>query len=142
MSYITQADIETRYPGELAQAGPRDGLGNLDAAAIALACAEASAKADGYLRASPAGFTVPLPPPAPVWLIDLVADIALYQATPTAIASQEDFKDRRKRYEDALATLAGIAGGKVLPQAPTASPAGVAIFYATSRPRLFGRGVL
>ena len=80
MAYATQADIEARYPGELAQAGPRDPAGNLDPAAIALACEEASAKADGYLRVSPAGITVPLAPPAPVWLTDLVVDIALYQA--------------------------------------------------------------
>lgn len=142
MAYATQADIEARYPGELAQAGPRDPAGNLDPAAIALACEEASAKADSYLRVSPAGFTVPLAPPAPVWLTDLVVDIALYQATPTAIASQDDFKDRRKRYEDALAALAGIAGGKLLPQTPPANPAGVLLVYTTGKPRLFGRGVL
>ncbi|MEI2742722.1 MAG: phage protein Gp36 family protein [Candidatus Competibacter sp.] len=142
MAYITQADIEARYPGELAQAGPRDASGNLDPAAIALACAEASARADGYLRVSPAGFTVPLPPPAPDWLADMVVDIALYQATPTAIASQDDFKDRRKRYEDALAALEGIAGGKFLPQAPPVNPAGVAVLYMAYKPRWFGRGVL
>lgn len=141
MSYATQSDIESRYPGELAQAGPTVN-GVLDEAAVALALLDASNKADGYLRAAPYRFAVPWPDPAPDWLADMVVDIALYEATPTALASQEDFKDRRKRYEDALARLGAIAAGRVNPDtaAPASTVAGV--IAVSSTPRLFGRGVL
>ena len=45
--YATADDIELRYPGELAQAGPRDAAGNLRADAIAAALAAAEAVAEG-----------------------------------------------------------------------------------------------
>jgi phage gp36-like protein len=144
MSYATQADIEARYPGELAQAGPRDASNVLDAAAIAEALDAASAMADRYLRA--AGWPVPiLVSPPPAWLKQLVVELGLYLATPTALASQEDFADRRRRYEAALAELEAIARGEILPPWPSqeSSPNGaINPVYATSNPRVFGRGTL
>lgn len=139
MPYATLDDIEARYPGELAQAGPRDAGGNLDEDAITMACAWASASIDRYLRVI--GWIVPLTAPVPVWVVDLTVDLALYQATPTALASQDDFKDRRARYVAALATLEAIANGDQLP-APPEGMDPVTTVYVTSNARLFGRGVL
>ena len=142
MSYATQADIESRHPGELKQAGPQIN-GEIDPAAVALACVEASSLIDGYLNASPFALTVPWPGIAPDWLVDIAVDIALYQTTPTAIASQEDFKDRRRRYEDAIALLEAIAAGKFAPPGVTLSGVPQAHhLYMSSKPRLFGRGCL
>lgn len=143
MPYISQADIEARYPGELAQAGPRDADNNLDAAAIARACEEASAKADGYIQV--AGTSTPLALPAPSWLNDIAVDIALYKATPTVLASQTDFADRRKRYLDAIALLESIADGSFVPEGIGGSSGSVnsaGVVAITSAPRLFYRGVL
>lgn len=143
MPYATQTDIEARYPGELAQAGPREADGALDAAAIAQILADVSDLADGYLRAAPAGYAVPWPDPVPAWLVEAVVGMALYLATPTAVASQEDFKDRRRRYDDALALLEGIAAGRVLPPPAASAAASLADgLYIASNPRLFGRGAL
>ncbi|MCU0806549.1 MAG: DUF1320 domain-containing protein [Candidatus Contendobacter sp.] len=138
MPYATLDDIDARYPGELAQAGPTVN-GVLDEDAVALACDWASASIDRFLRAI--GWTVPLTAPVPAWVVDLAVDLALYHATPTALASQDDFKDRRARYVAALATLDAIANGEQLP-APPADMDSVTTVYVTSNARLFGRGLL
>lgn len=140
MAYATLADIEARYPGELAQAGPRDGTGALDEAAIARALDWSSESIDRYLRTI--GWATPVAAdPLPDWLVLLTVDLALYQATPTALASQTDFADRRRRYADAVATLEAIASGEVVlePLATGAAPAEVLVAAAD---RLFTRGVL
>ena len=136
MAYATQADIEARYPGEPAQAGPRDANNQLDAAAIALACYWASIRVDHVLRVI--GWETPVAAPAPAWLTDLTVDLALYQATPTALASQADFSDRRARYQAALDHLDAIAQGQLRP-APPDSTTSVTTVYLTSNTRLFGR---
>ena len=138
MTYATLTDIETRYPGELAQAGPKDSAGALDTNAVADALAAADDRIDSALRAI--GWTVPLTVPPPLWIIRLTVDIALYLATPTVLASQDDFKDRRKRYDTAMEFLSEIVSGKLLP-----APLGVGTvsgISVTSQSRLFGRGVL
>jgi len=138
LTYATLTHIETRYPGELAQAGPKDSAGALDTDAVDVALAAADDRIDRALRTI--GWTVPLPLPAPRWVVDLAVDIALYLATPTVLASQDDFKDRRKRYETALEVLSEIASGKLLPASlDGGQSSGV---FVTSQPRLFGRGVL
>jgi len=136
MTYATQALIETRYPGELTQAGPLVN-GVLNAAAIAAACAAADELLDGTLRTI--GWAVPLTS-TPDWAVPLVVDIALYLATPTVLASQSDFSDRRKRYERALEQLEMIARGEWLPAPP--ADAELSTVYVSSNDRLFGRGVL
>ncbi len=138
MTYATLAHIETRYPGELAQAGPKDATGALDAAAVDVALAAADDRIDSALRSI--GWTVPLAVPPPLWIIRLAVDIALYLATPTVLASQDDFKDRRKRYETALEVLSEIASGKLLP--PLLDGGAGSGVFVTSQSRLFGRGVL
>ncbi len=137
MPYATLTDIEDRYPGELTQAGPTvDGV--LDDAAVEGAVLAASNTVDLTLRAI--GWTVPVAAPVPRWIVDLTVDMALYLATPTAVASQPDFADRRKRYDTAQNTLAAIAAGTLLPSLAGATvTAGV---FFSSQPRQFGRGVL
>ncbi len=131
MSYATQDDIDLRYPGAIEQAGPRDTAGNLDEEAIALALTYASEQVAA--AAEQAGLT--LSDPAPDWVIGLVVDIALYRATPSAIASDAAFADRRKRYEDALARTRRIARGEELPPPDTGAVATVPTFYLDSQPR-------
>jgi phage gp36-like protein len=136
MSYATLDDLETRYPGELAQAGPKTPSGLLDEDAVDLALIAADEAIDRALRVI--GWTVPLTAPVPAWVVALAVDLALYAATPTVLASQDDFKDRRVRYDAALATLEDIAAGRLLPAPPTgATGSGV---YVSSRERQFGRG--
>lgn len=137
MTYATLADLETRYPGELTQAGPKDASGGLDEDAIAVALAAADDLVDRALRTI--GWTVPLSAPVPGWVTRLAVDLALYLATPTVLASQDDFKDRRQRYDAALTTLSDIASGKLLPPPLASTASGV---FVTSNDRQFGRGVL
>lgn len=139
MTYATRADIEARYPGELAQAGPRDGAGDLDAVAIGRALVVADSLVDMTLRKI--GWAVPLADPAPDWVVEIAVDLALYTATPTALASQDDFADRGKRFDAALERLNAIARGDVLPPRP-ADQAAVTTVYTSSKPRVFGRGAL
>jgi phage gp36-like protein len=139
MTYAAQTDIDARYPGELAQAGPRDSNGDLDTAAIDLALSAADAIIDRALRVI--GWTLPLSDPVDEWVITLAVDLALYLATPTVLASQADFADRKTRYQDALATLEAIARGDLLPQRPAGNGASTTL-YTTSNDRLFGRGRL
>lgn len=144
MTYATQDDIEARYPGELAQAGPRDSAGDLDAAAIELALVAADAALDRTFRTI--GWPTPLPAtvdPIPEWIIALAVDLALYLATPTVLASQDDFKDRKGRYQAAIDDLAAFAAGRVIPLLPEGlyeEP--VTALYSSSNARLFGRGTL
>lgn len=133
MPYATLIDLETRYPGELAQAGPKTPDGLLDEDAVSLALIAADEIMDRTLRVI--GWTVPLTAPVPVWVVALAVDLALYAATPTVLSSQDDFKDRRVRYDAALATLADIAAGRLLPAMP-ADRAGSGVAF-TAPPRQF-----
>ena len=136
MSYATLDDIEERYPGELAQAGPKV-AGALDDVAIDDALIAADQRIDGALRT--AGLPAPTAP-YPEWIKATAVDLALYFATPTVLASQPDFADRRRRYLDALSLLDRIADGKWLP--PTDETAAAPTIYSGGKPRLFGRGTL
>ncbi len=138
MSYATLPDIEDRYPGELTQAGPTV-EGALDDAAVEGALLVASNTVDLTLRAI--GWTVPVVAPVPRWIVDLTVDMALYLATPTALASQTDFADRRKRYDTALSVLDDIASGKRLPPSLAGATVTAGVFFS-SQPRQFGRGAL
>jgi len=139
MPYATLTDLETRYPGELTLAGPKDPTGAMDTVAVGIALTAADDPIDRALRTI--GWAVPLAAPVPGWVVDLAVDIALYLTTPTVLASQEDFKDRRKRYETALEILMDIASGKLIPPPLTTGAVGSGVFVS-SRPRQFGPGVL
>ena len=84
MPYATLADLETRYPGELQQAGPKDGTGALDTVAITAALTAADDPINTALHTI--GWAVPVVAPVPGWIVDLAVDIALYLATPTVLA--------------------------------------------------------
>ncbi len=138
MPYATLDDINARYPGELAQAGPRDATGAMDRVAVDSAIQYVSEVVDACLRK--VGIAVPLVDPVPAWIRDAIVDMALYAATPTALASQDDFKDRYQRYSDALTFFGKIASGELLPpMIPGPTPSGL---FVASRPRIFVRGVL
>ncbi len=139
MTYATQADIDAQYPGEMDQAGPRDASNALDAVAIELALVEADGQIDARLRKI--GWVVPLPPPIPDWVRGLAVDLALYLATPTALASQSDFSDRRQRFDAAIRYLDAIAAGEILPPRPELRSSLLAV-YVASKPRVFGRDAL
>ena len=137
MAYITHGDIDARYPGELAQAGPRNSANALDETAIDMACRQGSDLIDRALRTI--GWIVPLDD-VPDWVVDLNIDLSLYLATPTTLASQSDFADRRDRYTAALRQLDDIAQGRQLPATtPDAASAGSGVFMSSS-PSIFGRG--
>lgn len=135
MTYATQSDIEARYPGWLALAGPiNETTKALDTVAVGLACAAADEPINQALRTI--GWSVPVTAPLPDWVLHLAVDIAAYFATSTAIASEATLNDRRKRYDDALRVLADIAAGRVYPPPPVASV--TSKVFVTSQLRQFG----
>lgn len=136
MTYATFTDIDSRYPGELAQAGPTVD-GELDDAAVADALKAADQLINGALQS--AGLPRPASP-YPQWVKSTAINLALYLATPTVLASQSDFADRRQRYLDACSLLDRIAEGRWLP--PSDTPIASPTIYASSKPRVFGRGTL
>lgn len=142
MPYASQDDLEVRYPGWLALAGPRDAANRLDDDAIEVALAAADDPINRALHTL--GRAVPLPPPIPPWVRNLAVDIAAYLATVTVLASEEAFADRRARYDDALKVLDDLASGRMTPPwGPLAGGTGTGMgMIAGSAPRLFGRGVL
>lgn len=135
MAYAAQADIEARYPGWLALAGPiNETTKALDTVAVDLACAAADDPINRALLTI--GWSVPVAAPLPDWLVNLAVDIAAYFATSTAVASVDLLNDRRKRYDDALRVLDDIAAGRVCPSPPVGSmTSGV---FITSQTRQFG----
>ena len=138
MPYATLDDINARYPGELAQAGPKTAAGAVDEDAVDAAIGYAAQVIDAFLRKI--GAAVPLSDPVPDWIREATVDMALYLATPTAVASQVDFKDRYQRYSDALQMLNDIAEGKrIAPLLPGQASGGVEF---SARERAFTRGVL
>jgi phage gp36-like protein len=139
MHYATLTDLNTRYPGELQAAGPKDATGALDAVAIGIALTAADEPINMALETI--GWSVPVVAPVPGWITDLAVDIALYLATPTVLASQDDFSDRHRRYEAALDRLSDIASGRLMPARP-ANNAAVNGVYSQSNERRFGRGIL
>lgn len=138
MPYATLDDINARYPGWLALAGPVAN-GVLDEDAVDLALKSADYAIDSALRRI--GWDVPVVTvPVPGWIVDLAVELAVYAATTTALASADVLNDRRKRYEDALRVLDDIAEGKrIAPALPGQASGGVEF---SSRERLFTRGVL
>jgi phage gp36-like protein len=139
VTYATLANIEARYPGELAQAGPLVD-GELDEDAVTLALQSADAVIDQSLWQ--AGWTVPVGGSAPYWVRDLAVDLALYLATPTVLASQSAFADRRQRYLAARATLQQIAQGTLSSVGALDLSVAFPTSLAGANPRLFSPGIL
>ena len=115
--YATAADLEARMQRYLIAnlSGSEDGAPV--AVRVDQALADAAAEIDSYLAAR---FAVPITP-VPSVLIRLACDIALYRLFEAA--RDEDVKDARKRYEDAIKWLAGVAAGDLSLDAPEKKPA-------------------
>lgn len=103
MTYATQADLETRFKHqELVELTDEANLGVIDAAAVAVALADADAEINGYLAGR---YALPLTQTSPE-LVRLACDIArykLYDARATELV--------KARYDDAIAKLRDVAKG-------------------------------
>ncbi len=107
MPYATQADLDQRFgAAELIRltdrATPR--TGQIDAAVVARAIADAEAEINGYLQGR---YALPLAS-VPAVLVRVTSDIARYYLYDDAATDQV-----RDRYKDSVALLKGIADGRV-----------------------------
>jgi phage gp36-like protein len=115
MAYTSQAQIAARWGSEevvlSADRDPQDGVA--DVASIDAVCADASSFIDSYLAR--AGYSVPVAP-VPDVLVEKASDIAVYKLSQ----GQGPYtKEKRKRYDDAIAWLEMVGDGKLeLPGAP------------------------
>lgn len=119
MAYTSKAQIIDRWGTEevilSADRDPQDGV--VDDSAVAAACADASSLIDSYLAQG--GHTTPVNP-VPDILVKYASDIAVYNMSQ----GQGPYtKEKRKRYEDAIAWLEMVAkgDGAELPNAPDES---------------------
>jgi len=115
MPYATQADLEARFGvDELTQLTDRVNAGVPDAAIVARALSDATAEIDSYLASR---YALPLWP-VPTVLARIACDIARYRLWEDRASDEV-----RRRYEDALRLLEGIAKGILslgLPEADAA----------------------
>lgn len=106
MAYATAQDLIDRYgEDELVHITDRLGSGQIDAAAVSGALADAEAIIDGYLAGR---YPLPLAS-VPSNMVLLACTLARYQLWANR-ASEEI----RKRYEDAIRYLERVASGSIL----------------------------
>ena len=104
MTYATQADLEVRFKQqELIELTDEANLGVIDAAAIAVALADADAEINGYLAGR---YSLPLSQTSPE-LVRLACDITRYKLFDTRATDQV-----KARYDDAIKKLRDVSGGK------------------------------
>lgn len=115
--YATAADLEARMQARLIAELSGSADGQPLAARVDQALADASAEIDSYLAAR---FAVPLAP-VPTVLTRVCCDIAIYRLFEAA--RDEDVKDARRRYDDAIKWLTGVADGDLTLDAPEKPPA-------------------
>jgi phage gp36-like protein len=110
--YATASDLAARMQARLIAelSGSEDG--EPVAVRVEQALADAAAEIDSYLGAR---FALPIAEPPPV-LTRIACDIAIYRLFETA--RDDDVKDSRKRYEDAIRWLKAAADGEVALDAP------------------------
>lgn len=110
--YATGPDLEARMQKHLIAnlSGSEDGTPV--AVRVDQALLDAAAEIDSYLGAR---FALPIAEPPPV-LTRIACDIAIYRLFETA--RDDDVKDSRKRYEDAIRWLKAAADGEVALDAP------------------------
>lgn len=131
MSYATAADLQNRYGDVLTQIVGEDPT---TSATVATALEDAAVELDAFLESR---FTLPLPR-VPALLRNMACDVAIYRLL--SLRPDQEVKDARARYKDALERLQAIRDGRLdlgLPQ--TDIPAGPAPLLVTSAPRLFSR---
>ena len=105
MAYATEADIVELYGADALYVADRDGDGASDAAAVERALSSASDEIDSHLAVR---YTVPLAE-APSVVRQWCVDIALYRL---ALSHTVLTEEHRRRYEDAIKSLAGVASGR------------------------------
>lgn len=107
-AYATPADIGAQYGAEtLLLLTDRNGDGTADPGAAERALADASAEIDGYLAGR---YALPLESGRAAALRRTAVDIAVYRLAADAAAATDE---RRRRYEDAVRFLKGIASGEI-----------------------------
>jgi len=140
MSYATIDDLETRYGRrELVQLTDRamPPSDEVDQAVAQLALDDATDLIDGYVGAK---YRLPLAAPFPPLLVQLCAEIARFK-----LFADQASEEVRKRYEDAIRTLKGIAKGEValpIDALPGGSPepsAREGVVAIESQPQIFTR---
>ncbi len=105
MAYCTQDDLITRYgEEELIQLTDATGAGVINADTVARAIADAAGEIDGYLAGR---YSVPLSP-VPKSIERIACDIARYYLYADQITEAV-----KKRYDDAVLFLRGIARGDI-----------------------------
>ncbi len=139
MAYATQTDMEDRFgAAELVKLTDRDDppAGQIDAAVLARAIADAEAEINGYLAGR---YALPLAS-VPAVLARIACDLARYYL-------YDDWTNEpvRDRYEDAVRLLKGISEGKIAlgidpaTQDPV-TPSGAA--SSTAATRVFSRDTM
>lgn len=104
MTYATQADLEARFKQqELIELTDEAGAGVIDAAAIAVALADADAEINGYLAGR---YSLPLAQTSDE-LVRLACDIVRYKLYDTRATEQV-----KARYDEAIRKLRDVASGK------------------------------
>ena len=107
-AYAAPADIGAQYGAEtLLLLTDRDGDGQADPGAAERALADATAEIDGYLAGR---YALPLESGRAAALRRTAVDIAVYRLAADATAATDE---RRRRYEDAVRFLKGIASGEI-----------------------------
>ena len=131
MSYATAAELQDRFGETLTQIVGEDPM---TSKAVATALQAAAVELDSFLQSR---FTLPLMD-VPELLRDLACDVAIYRLL--SLRPDQEVKDARARYKDAIERLEKIREGRLdlgLPQDQLPSrPAPVQI---TSSRRLFTR---
>jgi len=136
MSYCTYDDLETRLgAADLAALADHDGDGLADADVVARAIASAGAVVDSYLAVK---FSVPVSP-VPEALRTRAVNLAVYFLR---LGRDSVTDDARRQYEDDVAWLREVVGGRVTLGVEPSPPEGAGAPRARyeSQPRLFGRG--
>ena len=105
MSYVTQADLETRFGAdEIIRLADRNGDNVADPAVVAAAISDADAIVDTYLSGR---YALPLSP-APAIITRLACVIARYH-----LYGDKPSDHVEREYKAALETLAKIANGEI-----------------------------
>lgn len=105
MPYATQQDLIDRFgQAELIELSDRSRSGAIDAAVVSRALGDADADIDAYLASK---YTLPLDT-VPLVINRLACEIARYHLHEDRVT-----ENVRKRYEDAIRMLRGVASGEV-----------------------------
>ena len=137
MAYATVAELQEGWGEDvLLQLTDRDRDGAADPGVAETALDDASAEMDGYLGRH---YQLPLPDEQRRPLRRIAIDIAVYRLSTDGAAMT---KDRRRRYEDALRFLRGVADGRIRLGADGGPDVGAALPQTASiesRSRLWDR---